>query len=287
MRKTIISLCAFVLGTLALNAQALPILNVPTDAKTLATGATAGPSVAQLSQGKSMIEAGVSYMNWAPSSAPSSIIALDAGGHFGKMAIKLFGNFYNSQPYDLVSEQGVVTSSFTPKNSMLGLGLGFAVTKNIAVGANLKSISSNIAQDATATAFAADVILAYSTEALNLAAGVYNLGATLDYGYGAYSLPSLGRVNAQYKLPFGLAVNAEGAYLFEGGVMGGAGLDYEIAKIVDIRAGYHFGDAQKSIPSYVSAGAGVKFAGISLDFTYLVASETLAGSMLIGLRCAF
>ena len=85
----------------------------------------------------------------------------------------------------------------------------------------------------------------------------------------------------------GLTVGAEVDYLFSGALMAGLGVEYTIVDIVSLRGGFHYGDAAKAIPMYASLGLGVKFAGVHLDFSYLLASQTLGNSLLFGLGYSF
>ena len=76
-------------------------------------------------------------------------------------------------------------------------------------------------------------------------------------------------------------------YLFSGALMAGLGLEYCIVDIVSVRAGYHYGDAAKALPSFASVGLGVKFAGVHLDAAFLLASKTLGNTLMIGLGYSF
>ena len=69
--------------------------------------------------------------------------------------------------------------------------------------------------------------------------------------------------------------------------MAGLGLEYGIADIAFVRAGYHYGDAAKALPSYASLGLGAQFAGVSLDLAFLTASESLGNTLLFGLGYSF
>jgi len=286
MRKSVIVICALLQACFAAGAQSLPILNATVDARSLATGSTQTPGAAQFVLEDNLSSVGFSYMSWAPSVSKTGVTSFDAGLKIWRIAAQFYADMYSSEPYEIVSEQGVSMGQFTPKNSLVGAGIAFAVTKNISVGANFKGISSNLAKDISASSFATDIVAVYSGKDVELSAGAYNIGKGLDYGYGSNNLPSLARVDARYSLPFGLGLCAEGAYLFNGGIMAGAGVEYEIAKMIDLRAGYHYGD-DNAIPSYAALGAAFKIAGISLDFSYLLASENLAGTLMFGLRYSF
>ena len=80
---------------------------------------------------------------------------------------------------------------------------------------------------------------------------------------------------------------AEADYLFAGALMAGFGLEYCIQQIAFLRAGFHYGDAAKALPTFVSLGAGVQFACVHLDLSFLTASKTLGNSLMVGLGYAF
>lgn len=94
---------------------------------------------------------------------------------------------------------------------------------------------------------------------------VCNLGSGLDYGSGPYGQPALARASVAIKPLKGLLLTAGTDYLFSGALMAGTGLEYSIFDLVFIRAGFHYGDAAKAIPSYATVGLGLKLKGFSLD----------------------
>jgi hypothetical protein len=56
------------------------------------------------------------------------------------------------------------------------------------------------------------------------------------------------------------------------GLIGGAGVEYGFKDLLFFRTGYHF--EQKNIgASYVTSGLGVSLRGVTLDFSYLIASK--------------
>lgn len=60
-----------------------------------------------------------------------------------------------------------------------------------------------------------------------------------------------------------------------------------VSGIAFLRAGYHYGTQDKGLPSFASAGLGLKFAGVELNAAYLFASEALGGTMTFGLGYSF
>ena len=86
----------------------------------------------------------------------------------------------------------------------------------------------------------------------------------------------------------GITASAEVDYLLSGALMASLGAEYWFLNDhLGVRAGYHYGDAAKAIPSYASLGLGAKFAGISFDFAYLLGSSAIGGSLCFGLGYSF
>ena len=51
------------------------------------------------------------------------------------------------------------------------------------------------------------------------------------------------------------------------------GAEYNLMQLLQIRAGYHYGEDRTFCPSYASVGDGVRFLHLRLDFAYLIAPE--------------
>ena len=126
----------------------------------------------------------------------------------------------------------------------------------------------------------------YAKDAFSAALGVCNVGSALSYGGESYALPMFAKAGAAYSAS-GFTASAEVDYLFSGALMAGVGAEYCIVDIVSLRAGFHYGDAAKAIPTYASVGLGVKFAGVHLDAAYLLASKALGNTLTVSLGYAF
>ena len=75
-------------------------------------------------------------------------------------------------------------------------------------------------------------------------------------------------------------------YFLSSGFRMGLGGEYTFNEIVSARLGYNYG-GKSVLPSFVSLGAGVKYSGFKLDLTYLLLSETVGGTFMVGLGYAF
>lgn len=281
--KKISILLILILSAQAAFAQAVPTLLVPADSRSLAMGGVALPKDA------SKLDVQAFYGMWAPKSAGSTLLGGDVFFRLNdRVALNVEGRVFSDKPYDITNAQGQVTGTFSPKDLIFGAGVSVAFSD--AFGATLKAryVSSAIAPDGQGGAFCADLGVDYKGEIAFASAGVRNLGSQINYGgSSSYALPAMAAVSGGVRPVAGLTVGAEVDYLFSGALMAGLGVEYTIVDIVSLRGGFHYGDAAKAIPMYASLGLGVKFAGVHLDFTYLLASETLGNSLMVGLGYSF
>lgn len=296
MKKTLIFTLLTVLTLQStLKAQTLPSLLCGSDAATLGTACTgvAGKAnayaiennVAAMSMGDKKLYVGASYGIWQPSYADNSIIS--AAGSF-KTTERLdigasFKNFSYS-PYDIITESGSASreGSFTPKEFNAAIGASFAITPALSVGAAARILEYSLSNDVSSTVLGLDLGLCYTLSGLRAGLSLNNLGS---------GLPSLLKAGALYGQQLGeqsaISFQAEADYMFSGAFMAGAGVEYAFKDLAFLRCGYHYGDAAKTIPSYASAGFGVKFAQFSVDAAYLFASEVLGGSLSLSLGYSF
>ena len=57
------------------------------------------------------------------------------------------------------------------------------------------------------------------------------------------------------------------------GYMMSVGLEYNFMQLIQLRGGYHYGERDSYYPSYGSAGVGIRFLHLRLDFAYLFAKK--------------
>ncbi|MGE0092542.1 MAG: PorV/PorQ family protein [Bacteroidales bacterium] len=216
-----------------------------------------------------------SYSSWMPQTMDNSIVAGSGFFKIGKKSAISFGyNNFAYQEVEIIDQFGSGRGMFTPKESLFGAGFSYMLSNNFSASANLKFISSDIGGNDAASAFAADLNLFYQKESLNLGFSLSNIGSSLDYGNGPHSLPSNAKIGASYIKNVSdnstlLFTGQAGMVLKESALMAGAGLEYAFKQILFLRIGAHYGDEEKSIPSYLSVGTGLKIYGINLDFAYL------------------
>lgn len=288
---------AFASAASALSAQALSSLMVPYGSESAAlAGSTlarqagvfaAADNASAMSLSDKSFAVGASYNLWAPQSVGSSVA--DAGAFFKvseRLALGLSGRLYSSKEMAVTNLNGATIDTFTPKDIVGNLALSYSVLDWLSVGVTGKYVSSSIAPDLSGTAFGADMSVSYARGPLSASAALCNLGTKISYGKSSYSLPMLAKAGAAFSR-HGLTVSAEADYLFDGAFAASLGAEYGLADIAFLRAGYHYGSSDKGLPSFASAGLGLKFAGVELNAAYLFASETLGGTMTFGLGYSF
>jgi hypothetical protein len=283
MRKYMICVAAWLLAAGTVYSQSASALLVPGDAGTLSLGLTQ-----RIPGDFGFLDAGISGGLWAPGSASNTYLGANVGLKLTPaLTLRMDGKYFKDAPYEMTSGQGAVTGSYEPADLFFSVGGSYMVGGGLSLGIDARLISSSIAPTAKATGFCADVSASYSAETYTAMLSVRNLGPGLDYGSGASALPSLATVAGAIRPVDALKLCLEADYLFSGALMAGLGLEYCVADIAFLRAGYHYGDASKALASYASLGLGAVFSGFSVDLAYLTASETLGNSLIFGLGYSF
>lgn len=272
-----------ILFTQAAFAQAVPALLVPADARALSMGGTA------LQRDADKLDVKAFYGIWAPGSAGNTLAGGD--GFFrvnGRVSLSAEGRAFLDKPYQGSSPQGQAAGTFRPVDWIAGAGVKVGIADAFAIGVKARVVSSAIAEDAKAFAFCGDVDFTYTGEIVTASVGARNLGSRINYGGDAsYPLPALAALQGCVNPLDGFTVSAGVDYLFSGALMAGLGLEYSFADIVSLRGGFHYGDPAKAIPTYVSFGLGLQFAGVHFDAAFLTASKTLGNTLLFSLGYAF
>jgi hypothetical protein len=299
MRK-VLSVALTALAVFTLQAQSLPVLLLQTDPAVAGSAGASSQSavsayaaennMAAVSLSSDKLHAGVSYESWQPAAAKDRLLGFGAFWHSGKLGLAVGFKSLQMPSYEIVSPNGAtsqVDGAFSPGESSISLGGSYALGKNLAFGVVARLTSSNLAKDASASVFGADISVQYSTDGLSAGLTLANLGGKVDYGEGPYPQPACIKAGASYDIIEGLNVSAGAGYLFEGAFESSVGAEYSFMGMAFGRAGYHLGSRELGIPSYASVGAGGKVAGVSLDVAYLFASDTVGGSFIAGLSYAF
>lgn len=286
-------------------AQPLPSLLVPSDAATLSRAgvgvcAPAGAyalenNVAAMSLSPHRLYAGASFGIWQPDYSANKTIG--AGAVFkatDALAVGASFKYLTSPSYDIVTESGTASreGSFAPKEYNIALGVSYAIIPCLSAGLTARVLRSSLAADAAATVFGVDLGVSFRLKGISAGISVNNLGTKAKYGDSGSSVtqPMLLKAGAGYEFGVGksrLAFSAEADCLFSGAFMAGAAAQYGWNDCIFARCGYHYGDSAKAVPSYASAGIGVKFFEVSLDAAWLFGSKILRNSFGLSLGYEF
>ncbi len=303
--KKLLFFAAIVLASTQIYAQSVPFLNVNADPYSHSMGGTTltlGQNAFTMSNNASAMvlseekfHFGGSYNTWQPDFMNNQNIGFAAYGVFGKFAIGIGGKMFGYESYDVISSSGAATGTFTPKESAFEGAVALKISDAISAGINLRTISSKLGEDASASAFGADISLTYHKEKLTIAAAVTNLGGEISYSSeSSYALPSMAKAGAGYSFDLAeshkLNVNAEGKLLLdESEIMAGLGAEYVYNNMLKFRAGYNMG-SEKAIPSYGSVGLGLQLSFVNVDAAYIFGggeNSVLNGSFGVALGFRF
>lgn len=233
--------------------------------------------------------AAVSYLSWVPDEQ-SGIYAGTSVKLGRKIVCSLGFGRQAGEPYEEFNASGGSMGEFSPNDMRINAGLSCRIAESISAGAVLHYLSSSIATDATMNAVCADVSAVWARFPFSAAVGVRNIGTPVKDSRGnSFHLPQCATLAGGYELPFGedsaVHANLDADYYLSEGVTVGVGAEYAFRDMLFARAGARLGN--DVIPTFASVGAGLRIAGISLNATYLLASDTIGGSFLAGLSYAF
>ncbi|MBE6239263.1 MAG: PorV/PorQ family protein [Bacteroidales bacterium] len=285
------------------NAQALPFTAVDYDAVTLAKGGVSLTETSTVANAAfanpaaivfydDMLDASLAYTMWQPDFSNTSVASAGAALKIGKNIGVALGFSKGSCPeYETVDGSGAETGSFKPGNLQLGLGVAYKIIPFLSVGANIGYAVENLAPEMSYGALNADVYAMLKLGSLKAAVGVSELGGKVTSQSGAsFSLPTSANVGIGYDLELSdthaVNLNADAAYYLMGDIAAAAGVSYTYSKMVTARAGYRYGGSSV-IPSFASAGIGIRLFGAKLDFAYLFASDVMKNTMSISIGYSF
>lgn len=302
MKKSILVSLVSVMMPMFAAAQALPFVASDYDPATLAKGGASSvqtssiaysalhnPAAIPFSELKADVAA--AYAMWSPAGVSTNVInvagAYNMNQKFGVTAALAYGT---NPAYDVTDAAGAAKGKFKPTEMQLKAGVSYRFLPFLSVGANVGYASSKLAQNASYGSLDADVFLMAKFGEFKLAAGVSDLGGGITSASGTkYSLPTAAVLGLGYQAEMaqkhGVEVQADADYYLSGAFAAALGLCYDYDDMVFVRAGYRYG-GQSVIPSFMSLGLGVKFAGVRLDLAYLTASP-LSNTLALGLGYSF
>lgn len=307
MRKIIIASLASLLCAVSLSAQdnstaAFPYSQVD---RSPVTAALAGASLSSTENlawgafsntaaalyGNKTLDVQASWQNWMPKFDGGSSYNVAAGYNTGRFAVSVAGSYLSGKAYDVIGEDGISKGFFTPNDIYGGVGVGFKIVKGLSAGINAKFFRTSLSESSSYGAFSGDAYLTWHKSSVTVSVGGSDLGSSVTSADGtSFSLPSAVFVSGAYDHSFGdsrIFADLDCKYYFNGGVSASVGAKYTFRDMVSAGIGYHFAGKDAPVPAYASAGIGVKFFGVNLNASYIFASETLAGTLAVGIGYSF
>ena len=288
---------------LSLGAQALPFTSADYNPATLAKGgasltetstvayaAFANPATIAFYDGKG--DTSIGYTMWQPNSVKTDVIVsgdvLKFGDKFG-IGVGLCYGLYPE--YTITDLTGYEKGTFKPTNIQFGVGLAYKVLPFLSIGANIGYAGETLAEGSSSTAVDADVFAMVQFGGFKAALGVSELGGKVTSAAGtAFSIPTAANLGLGYTLKagekHGIDFNADLQYYLKDGVAAAVGASYAYNDMIFVRTGYRYG-GKTVIPSFASAGVGVKFYGVKLDLAYVLGSGAMANTLALSLGYAF
>lgn len=173
------------------------------------------------------------------------------------------------------------------KDMAVDFGYSRKIGENLAIGVIGRYLHQRISDEQTEDAIAVDLSAFYtipmenvgSYSEIRLGGKLANLGAYLHDS--DYYLP----MNANFGAAFDTYITDEheitlaadvGYYFYPKSLRGflmSVGMEYNLMQLIQFRGGYHFGEKDSYYPSYGSAGVGIRFMHLRLDFAYLFAKK--------------
>ncbi|MCK5597999.1 PorV/PorQ family protein [bacterium] len=285
MRKAIlVLLTVFLVGMAAFSADGAgttgaPFLKIPVGAKAGALGdaVVAAPFGAEAifwNLGSLGFQKGIhfnaSYQDWIADANTQYVgltYNLDGIGTFGLGLVNL-GFADDMLRTTLTDPDGTAGEEFSAGDMALTLAYGRKITDSIGIGVGGKYVSQKIDTE-TATAFTADIgIRAKFMDNICVGLSVQNLFGEIGYTE-TFKFPMILRFGLAYKVMDGITGFGQVDYHMESGVKFSVGAEYVLADMIALRIGYKGNTDNEGL----TAGVGVKYEFIDIDFSYGIGTE--------------
>ncbi|MBO4595784.1 MAG: hypothetical protein J5632_04150 [Bacteroidales bacterium] len=282
MRKILI-LAMLLIPTAALavepGTEAMPFLRLDFSPASLAIGGSGPKTVAVLPFSQPQLVAGASWLRFMPDVSTVNYIS---GGAAGRS-----DGFGYSLDFTRGAGEKIYGTDDIPTDIIVKGGVSFAVSEDIAVGMNLGYAGQTIMAGYKTSSYVADFFAAGHYGGLDCWVGLSTLGSSIgSEASGEFPLPSSLNVGGSFAAAESgkhlLKLNFAADYYFSGTFSLSAGAEYSFAQHAFLRGGYRYG-GDSVLPSFASAGLGLRFFGVELNAAYLFASETLGNTLAVGL----
>lgn len=290
MKRILLTAICLVIGLSTIDAQSISGLIFSGDVENMAMGDVVFTAPKLVNR---KVSVNAVYSRWSPNFTGQNEFGAAAFICIGEgTGIHLLGKYNMYPQYSIVDATGNTTGTFKPTELIAGGGLNFRWGSNLYTDLTFKYVSQNLTGSA-AKAFCGDVNISYSNNGFTVGVKGSNIGSKLEFTNGGeYSLPMNVKAGLSYsfsaalKHRFLFAANA-GYYIPEAfkAFTASAGAEYSFNNIVFLRGGYNYSANTASVPSFATAGLGLRFKGVGLKATYIIAKKgsPLENSFLCGL----
>ena len=286
MMHRLIITAALLAASLAASAQAVPFVAIRTSAKELSMGGAHASGSELFSGSGSVFQAGLDRVWWQTGIAGYRLTGLQAKVNVtGSFALGLEMTSNSMDEMTLYSDNGQPLGTFQPNEMMLALAASVKPVKNIALAASAKMIRSSLTDSNRAAAFAADLLGSWQiSSALTAGISINNLGQDVDYGYGAYKLPTTFKAGVHGLFPIAAkhAIEAAadlGTMPAYSTLLASVGTGYVYNGTIAVRCGAHISSQNDIMPTYYCVGASFLSENFDLSGSYLTAARTFAISL--------
>lgn len=285
---------------IAMNAQeaqnaALPFTRIDRNPRTSAfagagvasTNASAWGALnnaAQLSYLEGFGDAALGFQLWRPSADEDKTTNFGGGAafRFGDFGVALMGIYDKCEPF----------AGYNPSELLISLGASYNILDVVSVGLNARYAVQNLAANAKASGFSADLsIIGRILDGFTAGVTVGSIGPKVKGSEASFGQPAYARLGVAWNTALaekhGIQLLLDGEYNFGAAAAVSAGAEYNYNHLVYARVGYRYAGQKALIPSHLGAGIGLQFKGFRLDASYITASEILGNTVNIGLGYSF
>jgi hypothetical protein len=311
MNKFYVRMLSFALGFVlcagvasAQGSEALPFMRIVRDPVSAGMGFTGVASSSRIAYSSfvnsAMIpfsqlkgDVGASFQGWAPGGVKSTNVAFGTAFRLGdNLGLSAGGAYQIGEKYEMFDDSGFQTGTGKPSDVLVNVGAGYRILDFLSVGVNARFASEKLSPDDSYSAFGADVFVALALDGVRISAGVSSVGSSISSASGgSFSIPASATLGADYSKCFadvhGVELALDADYFFSGAFTAALGAQYSYDDMIFARAGYHLGSESAVLPSFMTLGVGVKFAGFSANFAYLLGDESISNTLTVGIGYSF
>lgn len=267
-------------------AQAVPCVTIRTSASELSMGGVCAASGSDFEQRPGIFEAEIGKTFYQTSAIGYNLTNYMARIWAMKNLSFGFKCTTNSmKDIELYGSSGQPLGTFHPSELSAGLEFKFLPISNLSFTATGKLIRSTLAENHSAKCMAADLCGRWQpVRNITAALAVENLGGEVDYGYGAYPLPTTYKAGIGGLLPIGSKFEMEAAADFGTipaysamVICAGTGCIYN--RTVALRLGAHISTNGEILPTYATIGAAYLSDIFDISGAYMTAANSFSISV--------